>query len=45
MLYAIGSPLPEYKIKAVKSGGEAINLICDDTHARRYGYRAGLVPG
>lgn len=45
MLYAIGSPLPEYRIKAVKSGGEAINLICDDAHARRYGYRAGLVPG
>lgn len=45
MLYAIGSPLPEYKVKACKSGGEACNLLCDDTHARRYGYRAGLVPG
>jgi hypothetical protein len=45
MLYAIGSPLPEYKIKAAKTGGETANLICDDTHARRHGYRAGLVPG
>ncbi len=45
MLYAIGSPLPEYRVKAFKSGGDACNLICDDTHARRHGYKAGLVPG
>jgi hypothetical protein len=45
MLYAIGSPLPEYRVKAAKSGGEACNLICDDTYARRHGYKAGLVPG
>lgn len=45
MLYAIGSPLPEYRVKAFKSGGDSGNLMCDDTHARRHGYRAGLVPG
>ncbi len=45
MLYAIGSPLPEYRVKAFKGAGESCNLICDDTHARRYGYKAGLVPG
>jgi hypothetical protein len=45
MLYAIGSPLPEYRVKAVKSGSEERNLMCDDTHARRYGYKAGLVTG
>lgn len=45
MLYAIGSPLPEYRVKAIKSGGDTCNLICDDTHARRHGYKAGLVPG
>jgi hypothetical protein len=45
MLYAVGSSLPEYRVKALKSGGDACNLICDDTHARRHGYKAGLVPG
>jgi hypothetical protein len=45
MLYAIGSSLPEYRVKALKTGGEPYNLICDDTHAQRHGYRAGLVPG
>jgi hypothetical protein len=45
MLYAIGSPLPEYRVKALKSGGDDCNLICDDAHARRHGYKAGLVPG
>jgi hypothetical protein len=45
MLYAIGSALPEYRVKALKIGGESFNLICDDTHAQRHGYRAGLVPG
>lgn len=45
MLYAIGSPLPEYRVKAFKSGGDDCNLICDDAHARRHGYKAGLVPG
>jgi acyl dehydratase len=45
MLYAIGSALPEYRVKAFRSGGDACNLICDDTHARRHGYKAGLVSG
>jgi hypothetical protein len=45
MLHAIGSSLPEYRVKAFKGGGDACNLICDDTHARRHGYKAGLVPG
>jgi hypothetical protein len=45
MFRAIGSPLPEYRVKAFKSGGDECNLICHDTHARRYGYKAGLVPG
>lgn len=45
MLFAIGSPLPEYRVKASKSAGEPCNLMCDDTHARRHGYKAGLVPG
>ncbi len=45
MLHAIGSPLPEYRVKAFKSGAESSNLICDDTHARRHGYKSGLVPG
>jgi hypothetical protein len=45
MLYAIGSPLPEYRVKALKSGGDASYPICDDSCARRYGYKAGLVPG
>jgi len=45
MLHAIGSLLPEYRVKAFRSGGDAGNLICDDTYARRYGYKAGLVPG
>jgi hypothetical protein len=45
MLYAIGSSLPEYRVKALKTGGESFNLICDDTHAQRHGYKAGLVPG
>jgi hypothetical protein len=45
VLYGIGSPLPEYRVKAYKSGGETCNLVYDDAHARRFGFRAGLVPG
>jgi hypothetical protein len=45
MLYAVGSPLPEYRIRAARIGGDTANLICEDAHARRHGYRAGLVPG
>ncbi len=45
MLYAVGSLLPEYRVKAHNSGAESNNLIHDDEQARRHGFRAGLVPG
>jgi len=45
MLYALGSPLPEYRVKAFTSDGDARDLICDNTHALRHGFKAGLVPG
>lgn len=45
MLFALGSSLPEYRVKAVIGGDDAQNLICEDVHAQRHGYRAGLVPG
>ncbi len=45
MLYAVGTPLPEYRVKAYNNGADSNNLIHDDEHARRYGFRAGLVPG
>ncbi len=45
MLYAVGSLLPEYRVKACNNGADSDNLIHDDEHARRYGFRAGLVPG
>jgi hypothetical protein len=43
MLYSIGSPLPEYKIRAVKS--DACNLMGEDAFARKHGFKSGLVPG
>jgi hypothetical protein len=45
MLYSIGSPLPELRIKAAKCTGNTENRICDDSYARKYGFKAGLVPG
>ncbi|HYK90648.1 MAG TPA: MaoC family dehydratase [Acidobacteriota bacterium] len=45
MLYALGSLLPEYRVKAYNNGVGSNNLIHDDEHARRHGFRAGLVPG
>ncbi len=36
MLYAVGSPLPEYRVKAYNNGVVSSNLIHDDEHARRY---------
>ena len=45
MLFAVDSPLPEYRVKAYNNGVVSSNLIHDDEHARRYGFRAGLVPG
>ena len=45
MLFAVGSLLPEYRVRASKTAIESPNLIHQDEHARRYGYRGGLVPG
>jgi hypothetical protein len=45
MLYAVGSPLPEHRIKAYNNGDPSINRIHDDEYARRHGFRAALVPG
>ena len=45
MFYAVGSALPEYRVKAYNNGAESNNLIHDDEYARRFGFRAGLVPG
>ncbi len=45
MLYAVGSSLPEYRIKAYNNGADSSNRIHNDEYAKRYGFRAGLVPG
>jgi hypothetical protein len=45
MLYSVGSSLPEYRIRATIDLDEPGNRIQDDEYARRYGFRAGLVPG
>jgi acyl dehydratase len=45
MLYAVGSPLPEYRVRAFNSSIDSSNLIHNDEHARRFGFKAGLVPG
>ncbi len=45
MLIAIGSPLPDYRIKASTSSLTPSNRIHDDEYARRCGYRGALVPG
>jgi hypothetical protein len=45
MLYGVGSSLPEYRIKASIDIADSNNRIQDDEYARRYGFRAGLVPG
>jgi len=45
MLYAVGSALPEYRIRAINNAADSNNLIHEDEHARRYGYQRGLVPG
>jgi hypothetical protein len=44
-MQTVGSPLPEYRTKALNSGFNSGNLIHYDEHARRYGFRGGLVPG
>jgi hypothetical protein len=45
MPYSAGSSLPEHRIKASIVDDDSSNRIQDDEYARRYGFRAGLVPG
>ncbi len=45
MLIGIGSPLPDYRIKASTGALGKANRIHDDEYARRCGYRGALVPG
>jgi hypothetical protein len=45
MLYSAGASLPEYRIKVSIDIADSNNRIQDDEYARRYGFRAGLVPG
>ncbi len=45
MLYSVGSPLPEHRIKASIETSDSENRIHDDEYARHYGFRSGLVPG
>lgn len=45
MLYSLGSPLPEHRVKASIEPADFQNRIQDDEYARRLGFRAGLVPG
>ena len=45
MLYSVGASLPEYRIKVSIDIADSNNRIQDDEYARRYGFRAGMVPG
>ncbi len=45
MLIAIGSPLPDYRIRASTGSLTSTNRIHDDEYARKCGYRGALVPG
>ncbi len=45
MLIAVGSPLPDYRIRASTSTLTPSNLIHNDEYARKCGYRGALVPG
>ena len=45
MHYSVGASLPEHRIKASIDAADSSNRIQDDEYARRYGFRAGLVPG
>lgn len=45
MPYSTGSLLPEYRVKASIDPSESSNRLQDDEYARRFGFRAGLVPG
>ncbi|NLT68420.1 MAG: MaoC family dehydratase [Acidobacteria bacterium] len=48
MLYYVGHPLPEYRVKAsidCVHSAEAHNQIHDDDFAKHHGFRSGLVSG
>ncbi len=45
MLYSVGSPLPEHRVRASIDTADSNNRIQDDEYARRHGFRAGLVSG
>jgi len=45
MLYAVGAPLPEYRIRASNYETDRNNPIFDDEYARRMGFRSGLISG
>jgi hypothetical protein len=45
MLFAMGTHIPEYRIKASIDPSDSCNLIHQDEYARRYGFSSGLVPG
>jgi len=45
MLYSVGSPLPEHRVKASIDTADSTNRIQDDEYARHNGFRAGLVSG
>jgi hypothetical protein len=45
MPYSAGASLPEHRIKASIDSIDSSNRIQDDDFARRFGFRAGLVPG
>lgn len=41
----MADPLSEYRVKARNTSAQSENKIHDDTVARQYGFRGGLVPG
>jgi len=41
----VSEPLPKYRVRAKNTSTQSENKIHDDTLARRYGFRGGLVPG
>lgn len=45
MLIAVGTALPDYRVRASASAIVKENLIHDDDFARKCGYRGALVPG
>jgi hypothetical protein len=45
MLYSVGSPLPEHRVKASIEPADFQNRIQDEEFARHLGFRTGLVPG